>query len=188
MTWRISIKRTVHSTNLSSLPGAPPRYVRVGRVAWVAGPCDLIDWHGIQQTSTPPPHPEPNSINNRTRTNTHRHQMFVKEIVVNALFVLGFLVLPEILSVNRRPTWWAWLALLPLLRCQMPDQGACVGDGCDPSIGISFIIDRPIFPPTLPQARRSRPPSSTPCGSRAGARCWIAAWTRFSTSTVRRWF
>lgn len=49
--------------------------------------------------------------------------MFAKEIAATALFVLGFLVLPEVLRVNRRPAWWAWLALLPLLRCRMPDQG-----------------------------------------------------------------
>jgi hypothetical protein len=53
---------------------------------------------------------------------TNNKQMFAHEIVVNCAFVLGFLVLPEILRVNRRPTRWAWLALMPLLRCKLPDQ------------------------------------------------------------------
>lgn len=50
--------------------------------------------------------------------------MFAKEILLNAAFVLGFLVLPEALAVNRRPAHWAWLALLPLLAYRLPDQGS----------------------------------------------------------------
>jgi hypothetical protein len=49
--------------------------------------------------------------------------MFGKEILLNAVFVLGFLVLPEVVAVNRRPGHWAWLALLPLLVYRLPDQG-----------------------------------------------------------------
>lgn len=63
-------------------------------------------------TSSPHPHIHP-----------PKQQTFGKEILLNAVFVLGFLVLPEVLAVNRRPAHWAWLALLPLLAYRLPDQG-----------------------------------------------------------------
>ena len=39
------------------------------------------------------------------------------------VFVVGYLVLPELLKVNKLPSWLAWVALSPLLLIKLPDQG-----------------------------------------------------------------
>jgi hypothetical protein len=51
--------------------------------------------------------------------------MFFKEIGVTLVFVLGYLVIPELVKVNNRPEYWAWLLLAPLLLVKLPDSGAC---------------------------------------------------------------
>ena len=48
--------------------------------------------------------------------------VFIKEILVTALFVLGLLVLPELLVLNRLPRQYAYACLLPLLLVRLPDQ------------------------------------------------------------------
>jgi hypothetical protein len=48
--------------------------------------------------------------------------VFIKEILITALFVLGLLVLPELLVLNRLPRRYAYACLLPLLLVRLPDQ------------------------------------------------------------------
>jgi hypothetical protein len=48
--------------------------------------------------------------------------VFIKEILVTALFVLGLLVLPELFVLNRLPRRYAYACLLPLLLVRLPDQ------------------------------------------------------------------
>lgn len=61
---------------------------------------------------------------------THRaslpSQSFIKEIIVAVVFVLGYLVVPEVLKVNKQPTWIAWVLLLPLLLVRVPDQATAL--------------------------------------------------------------
>ncbi len=49
---------------------------------------------------------------------------FFKEMLVTACFVLGFLVCPELLAINRLPAHYACVGLLPLLLVHVPDQTA----------------------------------------------------------------
>jgi hypothetical protein len=50
-------------------------------------------------------------------------QTFWKEIFLSTVFVLGFLVLPEIFRVNHKPPHYAFYCLLPLMLFQVPDLG-----------------------------------------------------------------
>lgn len=109
---------------LSNDAGAPPRPLRVRRAPRLAGGSvglrllsSLWSLHICEPRHLNTPHTYP------YHPPIHP-QMFAKEILFNAAFVLGFLVLPEALAVNRRPAHWAWLALLPLLAYRLPDQGS----------------------------------------------------------------
>jgi hypothetical protein len=48
--------------------------------------------------------------------------VFVEEILVTFVFVLSFLVVPELLLVNRLPRKYANVCALPLLLVRLPDQ------------------------------------------------------------------
>jgi hypothetical protein len=48
--------------------------------------------------------------------------VFIKEILVTALFVLGLLVLPQVFIINHLPRQYTFACLLPLMLIRLSDQ------------------------------------------------------------------
>jgi len=67
-------------------------------------------------------------------------QDFLREAAVNALFVVGFLVLPELLRVNKFRSWIAFFLLYPLYN--MPVDAEGMGSTLGPTIvyGLEFDL------------------------------------------------